>query len=158
MPPLFRGLATEFPGRRHAVMKRDRIEVEAVGPSQRAKLDENARKERRVLQRQHHLSVARDRRGKIMHAGRAVGKRNPQSDPPMGFTEITSIIGSCDPEAAAVRLRMMPILIRSACLSFTQSLTNFACFLGKRAADDLTAADAYKCLCTRIDCMHMWGS
>jgi hypothetical protein len=30
--------------------------------------------------------------------------------PPTGFTEVTSIIGACDAEAAAVRLRMMPVL------------------------------------------------
>jgi hypothetical protein len=73
-------------------MKRDRIEVEPVRPGQRSKLDKNARKERGVLQRAHHLPVACGHCGKIVHPGGAVGKTTRNLKPSTGLTEITSII------------------------------------------------------------------
>jgi hypothetical protein len=55
-------LVVEFAGGRHAVMERDRIEVESVGPGKCSKFHEDACEERRVFERAHHLSVARRRR------------------------------------------------------------------------------------------------
>jgi hypothetical protein len=51
MPPLLRRFPAELVGRRHTVVERDRFKVEPARPGQRSKLDENAREERRVLQR-----------------------------------------------------------------------------------------------------------
>src|SRR4029077_13967142 len=77
LPMLLRRFTAELAGSRHAVMERDRIEVESVWPSKCTKFHENACEERGIFERAYHLSVARRRRRKIMHAGRAIGKSDP---------------------------------------------------------------------------------
>jgi hypothetical protein len=67
-PLSLRRFAAELSRRRHAVVKRYRIEVEAIRPGERAKFDEDAGEEFRVLQRPYHFAVARRGRGKIVHA------------------------------------------------------------------------------------------
>src|SRR5207302_9367185 len=75
--------------------------------------------------------------------------------PPIGFTETTSIIGPGDPEAAAVRLGMMPILHQLGMPELHPVFYQFRPLTGKRAADDLAVADPHQRLGAGIDCMHM---
>jgi hypothetical protein len=56
---LFRRRAVEFAGSRHALMERDRIEIETVGLGQCAEFQEDAREEHGGLQGPHHFAVAR---------------------------------------------------------------------------------------------------
>src|SRR4029077_4472086 len=77
--PLPAPLAAEPARLRHPVVQRDRIEIEAVRPGERAQFDKDAREERRVLERPHHLAVACRGRRKIVHAFRAIGERNAQA-------------------------------------------------------------------------------
>src|ERR1700719_3949963 len=75
--------------------------------------------------------------------------------PPTGFTETTSIIGACDSEAAAVRLRMMPVLHQLGMPEFHPISYQFRLLPGKPAADDFAVADPHQCLCAGIDRMHV---
>ncbi|HUE12131.1 MAG TPA: hypothetical protein VMQ54_14365 [Steroidobacteraceae bacterium] len=125
----------QFAGRRHAVVKRDRIEVVAVRPSERAKLDEDAGKK------------AGSFSGRTISPSRAVVEEKsctpaePSENvirnrkPPSGFTATTSIIWSCDPEAAAVRLRMIPVL-RSPFSINSADPTSLACLAAVPDARD----------------------
>src|SRR5579859_344720 len=78
---LLRRLASKLTGCRHAIMKRNRVEVEAVGPGKRPEFHKDTCEEHSVLERPHHFPVACHGRGKVVHAGRAVGKGDPQSEP-----------------------------------------------------------------------------
>src|SRR3989304_4180253 len=73
----------------------------------------------------------------------------------MAFTETTSIIGACDPEAAAVRLRMMPVLHQLGLPEHPPGLYQIRLLPGKRPPDDRPIADPHQRFCAAIYCMHM---
>ena len=86
-------------------MESNRIEIVAIRPGERSKLNERSRKERRVLERSHHLSVARRRRRKIVLTRRAVGKGDPQPELAEGLPDTTSIIGRAGARVDHVHIR-----------------------------------------------------
>jgi len=63
----------------HALVQRDRIEIEAVGPGGRAHFDEDTREIGRVFQRLDHRARLGNDARQIVHAFAAVGKSQPEA-------------------------------------------------------------------------------
>jgi hypothetical protein len=82
-------------------MERDRIEVESVRPSQCAKFHEDACEKCRIFEGRtiSPLRVVVDEKSWTPDEPSEKAMRSVK--PPIGLTETTSIIGACDPEAAA---------------------------------------------------------
>src|SRR5205823_4014369 len=72
--------------------------------------------------------------------------------PPSGLTETTSIIGgTCDPEATAVRLGMIPVLRQLGMAKVHPIFYQLRLPLGKHASDDLSVTDPYQRFCAAVD-------